>query len=361
MFIISQTATGRSAMNDQCFSASTAIGEFRKCISTIAAACCATGRRGVTWTISGLGCVLAVCVACPAQAGALAAIQGVVEERFIGGGSQFATFDRSVIGSASDAVRGGFSIPGLRRLDGNAFAAAGNGGVHAMANTSYSDEFPQDTFDFRAFSSAMLTMDDFIISGAPGTLITTRLNLHLTGTEEAGSTLFTNSALTGSASGLATEFVFITVAGKNVGTGEHNLTSTNGGPATAVGLGLLANFTGNNVLTTNLFTVAANTPFSVALDLVAQGDSILSGNGAGFTTSLSDFSNTLTFVEGAPVFDLPAGYTASSLEAGIVNNRFTPADGAAVVPEPSSIILWGIGGLFLTIGSLRRRRRAREI
>jgi hypothetical protein len=29
----------------------------------------------------------------------------------------------------------------------------------------------------------------------------------------------------------------------------------------------------------------------------------------------------------------------------------------APVPEPSSIILWGIGGLFLAIGCLRRRPR----
>jgi hypothetical protein len=77
----------------------------------------------------------------------------------------------------------------------------------------------------------------------------------------------------------------------------------------------------------------------------------------------ADFSHTetlshvgVTDLFGNPISDFHI--TASSGTQYDANGvHFSETDGA--VPEPSSIILWGIGGLFLTIGSLRRRRWSR--
>jgi PEP-CTERM motif len=70
--------------------------------------------------------------------------------------------------------------------------------------------------------------------------------------------------------------------------------------------------------------------------------------------SVNDFSSTFTFPSSGPVFNLPAGYTVSSVSADIVNNQYF---GGAVVstPEPGTIILLGTGVLSLA-GILRRKR-----
>lgn len=65
-------------------------------------------------------------------------------------------------------------------------------------------------------------------------------------------------------------------------------------------------------------------------------------------TAAADFRNTLRFATGMPVFDLPDGYTANSVSAGIVNNIYQP------VPEPHTYAML-VGGLALLL--LRRRRR----
>src|SRR5437763_11994074 len=117
--------------------------------------------------------------------------------------------------------------------------------------------------------------------------------------------------------------------------GAHLVRSTNGSSPTSGGFGVLANFTGNNVLTTDPFTVTANTPFSLYFQLGVLTGAGLTDGGAGNAAGSADFSNTLTFVDDRPVFDLPPGYTANSLQAGSGNNRFTPAGGSNVVREPA--------------------------
>jgi hypothetical protein len=119
---------------------------------------------------------------------------------------------------------------------------------------------------------------------------------------------------------------------------------------------VLANFSGNDVLTTDLFTVTANTPFSLFFQLGVLAGVGLRDGGAGNASGGADFSNTLTFVDDRPVFDLPNGYTANSLEAGIVNNRFAPADDAPVVPEPACLVQLAVGIAGLAAWKWRRRR-----
>ena len=87
-------------------------------------------------------------------------------------------------------------------------------------------------------------------------------------------------------------------------------------------------------------------PFKMSLVLYANGGS--SGDGA--VTVFGDFG--LGFFEGAAVFDLPAGYDASSSDWGIENNQWCPGVCAAV-PEPSAwlMLVAGLGGV-----ALRTRR-----
>jgi hypothetical protein len=120
---------------------------------------------------------------------------------------------------------------------------------------------------------------------------------------------------------------------------------------------VLANFTGNAVLTTDPFTVTANTPFSLYFQLSVATTAGLTDGGAGNASGSADFSKTLTFVDDRPVFDLPSGYTANSLEAGIVDNRFGADNGPASVPEPATFLQFALGltGL-LTASGLRRLR-----
>lgn len=99
-------------------------------------------------------------------------------------------------------------------------------------------------------------------------------------------------------------------------------------------------------ITPTTFTVPLNVPVHVVLQLDAWGQ-VYSGGGVTSTVT-SDFQNTLTFARTGPVFNLPPGLTANSIDFAIVDNRL------AAVPEPSAGVLAGIG--MVALGVLRRVR-----
>lgn len=66
---------------------------------------------------------------------------------------------------------------------------------------------------------------------------------------------------------------------------------------------------------------------------------------------------SVSFIEGPPVFTLPAGYHLWSTDFGIEDNRFCPIGCSAVVPEPSTIALLALAWAWGSVGTRRRRRR----
>ena len=122
-----------------------------------------------------------------------------------------------------------------------------------------------------------------------------------------------------------------------------------------VGSGVFATsgFDGDVILT----SLAGNLPLGVPLRInlsMSTSSSVagtldLTGSVSGQAAAI--FDHTLSFPKDGPVFNLPEGYTANSLDGMIVDNRWTP-----VPIAPASVFL-GTGLLSLLPG-IRHRVRA---
>lgn len=231
-------------------------------------------------------------------------------------------------------------IPNAVTLAASGFARADRFGLHASANASFNRVSPSNGNGrgiVRSATSATVTFDDFVISGSPGQMVTTSLNLHLSGRLSAidgGET---------AAAGSGTANATVYVDHRQVGDGVIAAASRDTGLS---GIGWLSTFNGLAVLQTASFTVPTNTPFTIQLQLGTTATAVVDEGLGGSSAGAADFGSTFSFATDRPVFDLPAGLTASSLEANIVDNRF-------VVPSPGSLAVLGLAGSFAA-----RRRRA---
>lgn len=273
--------------------------------------------------------------------------------RFYGPPSTQVTLDGFEWSSASSAItsdslhREGqpFPVPGGYVLD--VFASAEGQRARLSASSSYQRELPvaaagSDGFDrFDAVAQVDLTFDDVIITG-PGASVSTSIRLHMDGSVDSSTLLTTSPGSDYASANLSAQVVVDDVTR---GDGSFFVDSQDGVPHSG-GAGWLASFDGDDVLTTSAFTADTNVPFTVRLSAGLAARAGMDDQKSGQSLATLDFANTFSFAEGEPVFVLPAGYTANSVSAGIVDNVYVG------VAEPTAAAPVGLVALL----SLHRRR-----
>jgi len=252
------------------------------------------------------------------------------------------TFEAGVIGTACIGVALGPApasgswtnfTNGIGTADADAFALGGwLGGSATASSTGNASQFNSAA----ACHKAQIVIDDVIISG-PGSEVSTQVSAHFEGTLDpvAGG-------------GVAVAEASARIRAETVGGGA--LSSYTIYPTGSVSAPVAV----DTILTTPSFLAPVGVPFAVRMYMesdVGVSDSWSAGN----ATSASDFSNSLSFIEGAPVFDLPAGYTVNSIDGNIVDNQFV---GAPEVPALGGSGRLAIVVLFVGISTrvLWRRR-----
>jgi hypothetical protein len=253
------------------------------------------------------------------------------------------TFEAGVIGTACIGVALGpapasgswtNSTNGTGTADADAFALGGwLGGSATASSTGNAAAFNHAG----ACHKAQIVIDDIIISG-PGSEVSTQVSAHFEGTLDPVQ-----------GGGVAVAQASARIRAQTAGGGAlSSYTYYNTGS-------VIAPVAVDTILTTPSFLAPVGVPFAVRMYM--ESDHGVQDNfSPGSATSASDFSNTLSFIEGAPVFDLPAGYTVNSIDGNIVDNQFV--GGATQVPALGGSAHLAIVVLFVGISTraLGRRR-----
>ena len=164
---------------------------------------------------------------------------------------------------------------------------------------------------------AIMVIDDIILSG-PATEVATALNVEFEGTVVSGGT--EAMPRVGMFRRFSVNLWGQNAAGTPVATGPTSQSFQNTSGATF------------SILKTATRTFATNQPLTAEITYLADGSARagteIGGSPIHTAFVQADFSNKVYFAESIPVFDLPPGFTARSVSAGIADNHFV------VVPEP---------------------------
>lgn len=220
---------------------------------------------------------------------------------------------------------------------------------------------------FVAQSGAHATFTDMVITppaGVTGSVLTS-INVHIDGSLSVGS-FFTPSL-----GSVAESLVQLSLLGptsltsRNIGGGSLDLRSEHGTPATGFGIGVLASLATapsiaslgsvafSVVFRSSAFLAPVGVPFTVELDLDTNAF-VTNELGESFRTfANTDFAGTLSFATDRPVFNLPPGFTANSVDAQITDNTFSPTSPTPTpspsVPEAGSLMLLASGCVLLAL------------
>ena len=234
-------------------------------------------------------------------------------------------------------------------LDLSASSSIDSSGLHAFAHAKFdkTDLFgTSNTYSTNADATAIVKWNDFIVTGPAGaTTVAISINLFIEGTfdligDDTPEGVFPPFTAAGNLS------VGIYASNQNVGSGQA-WTSIQNGVTDSGNNGILTGFNGSMLVSSQTFNVSVNTPFTLELSLSAGAGAVGRDNQTFYLESTTNFNNTLTFATDRPVFNVPAGYTVNSVEAGILNN-------AVSVPEPSTILL-SLAAIPLLVVFMRKR------
>jgi len=233
----------------------------------------------------------------------------------------------------------------------NSLADRGGARAHAFVSIikpSDTNIFPGGAYAAGAFARA--TFPDFIIDGPTSTVVTP-MHFHVTGEQTVGSSAGTNGRSNNATSSVQ---LSLSVFEGNTSFGSlggfNTIQVVNGTPAPLFGAGIMLGFDGDEIFTIPDMVLPVGTPFTVEIEL--QASSVLDYNSTepAFTAvSNTAFDSTAAFVNDRPIFGLPAGYSANSISAGVVNNRLAP------VPLPPA--LWLLASGMLVAASAAKKGR----
>jgi hypothetical protein len=313
----------------------------------------------------------AVAMCTPRGVGALAALvvtwlaSPALAQYHVSGGIGLLYDQTTTIGEGNYDRQGGVQQGGGVNYDQNGDTPSQTPSVHAQANSLgdigglHAHAYAQVIKPFQTFAdtdpfqrrygvtaTANATGDYSVTVSnpavAPGTPVQTSFTVHLHGEtiQGAGNTPDTINA-SGANAGAQVSF------GGIPGGGSFTRQVENGTADPQYGSGALVNFVNDQDVTTGQFTVLNDQPFTVEVFLQAYATALGDYRESFSAEANSDFGGTLTFATDRPVFDLPAGYTANSVDGGIVDNVFV------AVPEPGCVAAGAVGVMALA----RRRGR----
>lgn len=234
-------------------------------------------------------------------------------------------------------------------LTEEAFASAGPGYLGGLSQTTL--DLPNGALTSEGGTSqesSDFTLDNIVITGPAGStsadIVDYSINVSVMGSlsavadtgfhSQAGVSLSvsTNSSLGGGGGALG------------------SMTVNSAGTVTASGVfsSFPVGVTGQTTAVSPVHQARSGDTISIQLILATfaiAGESF--GSPAGSAAATADFSHTVMFPTSGPVLNLPAGWTANSLDGTIVDNHFV-----ASIPEPAALWLLGVA---IAAGLMRRR------
>jgi len=255
-------------------------------------------------------------------------------------------------------------------LMADSFASGPGQHAHTFAGWNHLIGNPTDPDGFRTFlaqSGVHAAFTDMVITppgGVTGPVLTS-INFHIDGSLSVGS-FFTPSLVSIAESQVELLLLGPTsLTSRNIGAGSLDLRSENGMPATGFGIGVLASLATapsiaslgsvgfSVVFSSSAFLAPVGVPFTVELDLDTNAF-VTNELGESFRTfANTDFAGTLSFATDRPVFNLPPGFTANSVDAQITDNTFSSASPTPTpspsVPEAGSLMLLASGCVLLAL------------
>jgi hypothetical protein len=229
----------------------------------------------------------------------------------------------------------------------SSWASASRQGLKVFATAGIPQQPPKEPFgslSVAAGGSARMRFDDVVFSagdaGLPGGLIPVSLNLAMDGSFSLLQQGTSNASARGGVSvvyGLGVPGPGSTAVPRDIANLRrerdrgNSLWSNNGFFEV---LGDSDGWIVDGVFQTPTFLVPLDTPLLLTVTLTASATAV-TRDGAP-VSAVTAFDHTLRFPLDGPVFNLPEGYTAHSLQAGIVNN-------VSAVPLPPTAWLLALG------------------